>query len=118
MPTLRLRRTAPGDVSRRLMLHPARIIAATTKVSTGVALPQANMRLFATAGDTITARDISSPDGTYALYTPDAAGYYVVALQDGTFDSASVTWDNAGITFDRATSVGGVAPNNLFGALP
>lgn len=118
MPTLRLRRAAPNDTARRLMLHPARIIAATTKISTGVALPQANIRLFTTSGDTITARDVSSPDGTYALYTPDAAGYYVVALQDGTFDASALTWDNAGVTFDRATSVGGVAPNNLFGALP
>lgn len=115
MPNVRLRAQTARLPSTTVVVRPALTIAATTETSLGVALPQANVRAFTTAADLVATREVSDSLGRYGASVPDANAYYIVALQDGTWDSVLITWDNTSVTWDRTSSIGGVSANNLRG---
>lgn len=100
-----------------LKLRPLLAIGGITRNASGAVIGQSSVRPFAKPNDVLASRDTSDPGtGVYTVSVFDAAAYYVVGIQDGSFDSTVVTWDNTTATFDRTQSVGGVTGNNLQGA--
>ena len=112
MPNVRLLRQPLLAPTTTLKLRPLNAIGGITRGPSGVILGQSSVRAYSKPNDMISSRETSDPTtGQYTASVLDLAAYYVVAIQDASFDSTLLTWDSGSATFDRTQSVGGVTGN-------
>jgi len=116
MPNVRLRQQDLGLSPYRVVLRPLLAFGAIVRDAAGATpLFQAEVFAYNSGTGVLSSREVTFPNGMYTVSTPDANAYFAVAIQDGTFDSTTLTWDNTTVTFDRTQSVGGVTVNSMVG---